>query len=426
MKLLGVIIGWILSRLFLFICIAGVVIAAAVLRDWWNERKQQESQLQTLQTELGELHKTIKSKQADLSLERRYLDLRRQEPSRWTSPFQWYRWDQEMKVVAGLLNKKNSELKKLRQQRIELVRKVEDSSRALYETQRRFTGAVKKSIRTILIISGIVLFGPLLWKAFWYFVLAPIAKHASPVRITGTKAESNRLLVEESRKNLSVLLQPGERLVTRMAWLHQYTRSGTKRTRFLLDWKAPFISYASGLAELTEIAIPGDGTATEVVLSSAEDPDAYLCAIRLEDHPGLVVYPSQVVGLTGNLRVSARWKWWNLHSWISGRLRYILFSGTGSLFVRGTGGVHPIQVKDQPVRLSEPVLSAFESTLPFLTVRTETFWPYYRRLVPLFDYEFQGTGVVLRQTSTSRAATDSASLRVFDAFLSGVGKLFGL
>ena len=426
MRLLGAIFRWILSRLFLLACIAALVVAAAIVKDWWNERRAQESQLQVLQTELGELHRTIREKRADLSLERKYLALRQREPSKWTSPLEWYRWNKEMELLAGLIDKKNAELKRLRKERDNLVQKIETSSKALYEMQQQFLSTFKKSIRTIVVLGVLILFGPLAWKAFWYFVLAPLARHASPVRIVSKSSDEGNVEVQEAKKNYPVILQPGETMLTRMAWLHQYTRTGTKRTRFLLDWRVPFLSYASGLSELTEIKIPGDGPPSEIVLSSAEDPDTYLCEVRLEQHPGLVVYPSQVIALSGNLRLTTKWVWLNLHSWISGRLRYIVFSGTGRVFLRGTGGIHAFETNGQPVRMSEPVVSAFESTLPFSTVRTETFWPYYRRLVPLFDYEFQGQGVILRQTSPHGGRAESPTLRIFDALLNAAGKLLGL
>ncbi|MGH9858264.1 MAG: hypothetical protein ACRD4B_10510, partial [Acidobacteriota bacterium] len=341
-----------------------------------------------------------------------------------TSPFQWFRWNKEMETLSRLIDKKNVELKELRQKKNQLVRQIETSTHALQKTEEMIRSILRKSIKTILILSGIIFLGPICWRAFWYFGIARLAKHAPPVRLQ--KSEVGRIDVYPSRKNLPVLLAGGEKLYTRMAWLHQYTPDARKRTRFLFDWKAPFISYAAGLAELTEVTAPMDIDSTQIVLSSAENPDTFLCEARLENHPGVVVYPSQVVAISGNLELDTRWTLWNLHSWVAGRLRYIIFSGTGRLYIKGMAGVDPVSVNEKGVRLSESILIAFESRLSFSTVRTETFWPYYRRLTPLFDYQFEGGGIVLRQTAPDAKRMDSATVRVFDTLLNGIGKLLGL
>lgn len=425
MKLLLALLRWLFSRLLILLSIAALVVLMAVLSDWWKQRKAEELQLQTLQTQLGELHRKIQEKRSDLTLEKRYLRLREQEPSRWTSPFQWLRWKKEMELIGALIDKKNAELQRLRQEKEKLVQQIDRTSRALYQTQQLFLTTLRKSIKTILILCALIFLGPLCWKAFWYFCIASLAKHASPVQLEKTE-QAGKITAKRSEKNLPVLLLPGESLVTRMAWLHQYAPAARKKTRFLLNWKSPFISYAAGLAELTEVSVPVDSASSEIVLTSGENPDTYICEVQLEDHPGVVVYPSQVIAMTGNLQLKTRWNLLNLHSWIAGRLRYILFSGTGRLFLQGMGGVDAVRLNGQTVRISESILTAFDTNLSFSTARTETFWPYYRSMTPLFDYQFEGDGLILRQTAPPSKASDSATVRIFDALLNGIGKLLGL
>jgi hypothetical protein len=425
MRLLLALFRWLFSRLLILICIAALVVLTAILTDWWKQRKAEELQLQTLQTQLGELHRKIQERRADVTLEKRYLRLRDEEPSRWTSPFRWLQWKKEMELIGVLLDKKNAELQNLRQQKEKLVQEMDRAARALYQTQELFLTTLRKSVTTILILCALIFLGPLCWKAFWYFCIAGLAKHAAPVQLEKDKDAGN-ILARRSEKNLPVLLQPGQSLVTRMAWLHQYAPAARKKTRFLLNWKSPFISYAAGLAELTEVSVPADATPTEVVLTSGENPDTYICEVQLEDHPGIVVYPSQVVAMMGNLQLKTRWTLLNPHSWIAGRLRYILFSGTGKLFIQGMGGVEAVSLNGQAVRISESILTAFDTSLSFSTARTETFWPYYRSMTPLFDYQFDGNGLILRQTAPPSKASDSAIIRIFDALLNGIGKLLGL
>ncbi|MCI0606602.1 AIM24 family protein [bacterium] len=424
MKLFLALVRWLFSRLLILLCIAALVVLIAIFSDWWKQRKAEELQLQALQTQLGELNRRIQERRADLSLEKRYLRLREQEPSRWTSPFQWLQWKKEIEMTGVLIDKKNAELQRLRHGKEKLVQEIEIAGRTLYHTQQLLLKTLRNSVTTILVLCVLVFLGPLCWRAFWYFCVAGLAKHASAVQLE-KNGDAENVSVKQSQKNLPVQLQPGEMLVTRMAWLHQYAPTARKKTRFLLNWNSPFTSYAAGLAELTEVSVPSDAAPTEIVLTSGENPDTYICEVLLDNHRGIVVYPSQVVALTGNLQLKTRWTLLNPHSWIAGRLRYIHFSGTGKLFIQGRGGVDAVKLNGQAVRISESILTAFETTLSFSTARTETFWPYYRGMTPLFDYQFEGNGLILRQTAPPSKTSDSAAVRFFDALLNGIGKLLG-
>jgi uncharacterized protein (AIM24 family) len=424
-KLLWAIFRWIASRLVIFICIAALVVLSAILKDWWNQRKIQQSEIFRLQNELADLNHKIRKLQQDLSLEKRYLDLHQHEPSRWTSPLQWLRWKQELELTGRLLDRKNVELKKLHQMKQSLLIRIKQVDQALFHTHEVFVSTFKKSVGAIVLITAAIFVGPVLWKAFWYFGVAKLAQSAPPIQLESPVGPT-MIQAEESKKSYSVSIAPGERLVTRMDWLHQYAPHARKKTRFLLNWKSPFISYAAGLAELTEVSVDANSASAEVVLSSGKEPDKYLCELRIENHPGLVVYPLQVIAICGNIQLKTRWTLTNPHSWIAGRLRHIILSGTGRVFMQGTGGLQAIQISDGGVRVSEAIVTAFETTLAFSTVRTETFWPYYRQMVPLFDYQFEGRGVLLRQTAPDLKRVESPTIRVFDALLNGIGKLLGV
>src|SRR6185503_14771647 len=113
MRLLWALFRWFLSRLFLFLCIGALVVLSAIFSDWWKQRNSQEGELRRLQTEFTELGQQFQKLRNDLSLEKRLLDLREREPSKWTSPLQWLKWRKEMEVVSDLLDKKNQELRRL-------------------------------------------------------------------------------------------------------------------------------------------------------------------------------------------------------------------------------------------------------------------------------------------------------------------------
>jgi uncharacterized protein (AIM24 family) len=424
MRLLWALIRWFLSRLILFLCIGALVVVYAIFSDWWKQRNSQESELTRLQTEFNELGQQFQKLRNDLSLEKRLLDLREHEPSKWTSPFQWLKWKKEVEVVSDLLDKKNRELRRLRVEKERAWNEIQKTTTLLRQTQQLLISSLKRSITTILMISAFIFLGPICWKAFWYFGLARLAQHAPGIQLE-TSNHDRKFRASHGEKHCTVILQPGEHLYSRMEWIHQYSSTGKKRTRFLLDWKSPFTSYATGLSELTEVSVVPGSQPAEVVISSGHNPDTYLCEVEIENHPGIVVYPAQVIAITGNVRVKTKWCITNPHAWIAGRLRHIIFYGTGKLFVRGTGGIDPVQISDPPVRISESIVTAFETFLPFSTVRTETFWPYYKQIVPLFDYQFKGEGWILRQTAPDAARVDNASVRFIDAMLNGLSKLLG-
>ena len=426
MKLLWALLRWLLSHLVLFLAIAALVVISTILSGWWKERKQQEFQLQNLQYRLTVLSQKITKMRRDLSVEKRFLDLHENEPSRWTSPLKWYQWRKEMDLIGVLLDKKNAELMKLRRQKEQLAGEIEKASQSLYQTQQKILSVTRKSIGGILFLSALVFLGPLCWKAFWYFVVAGIARSAPKIQLEKPLVDEENIHVKQGNKNCAVSLQPGESLFARMSWIHQYAPTARKKTRFLWDWKSPFIGYAAGLAELTEVSVGEHEPETEVVVSSGQNPDTYLCEVQLLNHPGMVVYPSQVIAISGNVRLKTRWCLTNPHAWIAGRLRHIIFCGTGRIYVQGSGGIDPVPIIDQPVRISEWIVAAFETVLSFSTVRTETFWPYYRGIVPLFDYEFQGRGIILRQTAPLSKQKEITTIRFLDGLLNGIGKLLGL
>lgn len=216
-------------------------------------------------------------------------------------------------------------------------------------------------------------------------------------------------------------------LVTRMDWLQQYSPDLTKRTRFLFSWRAPFISFAAGLAEMTEIRVRDAGTPGRVLLTAASDPNAYLIALELRDHPGVVLKPGAVVALAGDVRLRTQWHLGSLHHWIAGRIRHIQFCGTGTVYVAGSAGVE-LCAAEQPVVIEEALVLGYDSRATFATVRTETFWPYYRDKTSLFDYRFEGGQVAIRQTASAADARANANpfTRAIESVLNGIGKLLGL
>jgi uncharacterized protein (AIM24 family) len=194
--------------------------------------------------------------------------------------------------------------------------------------------------------------------------------------------------------------------------------------RLLYRLSAPFISYAAGLRLLTRVEGGADSD-VELTLAAPDDPNAYLMRVDLERHPGLVIHPKHLVGVIGDLDLSTRWRPLSVHAWATWQLRYILFSGTGSLIVEGLGDVIATAAgSDRATKIEQKLIIGFDSRLTYTSGRTEVFWPYLFGKTPLVDDVFRGRGRFLWQKSTS-ARERNPLARGFDALFSVLGKLLG-
>ncbi|MCX6849116.1 MAG: AIM24 family protein [Verrucomicrobia bacterium] len=246
-----------------------------------------------------------------------------------------------------------------------------------------------------VIVFGIV-FTPGLWKAFWFYIAAPIASKAPPIQVA--KLMGSHVTVSEPTTVQEVELISGNTICTRGDWVNAYPSEGVKKeTRFLWSWRAPLVSYASGLHELTEWQIMGT-TSQVLKLCSGTDPNLKIAKV-IFSQSALVVRPSNIVAISGKLQLTTCWKLTSLHSWISGRLRHVIISGDGILYLCGYGDVHS-ETPQAKQRMSDNLLIAHDPRTIFRTVRTETFWPFLRGKTALYDLQFEDQGLVVYQAAT--------------------------
>ncbi len=146
--------------------------------------------------------------------------------------------------------------------------------------------------------------------------------------------------------------------------MNQYDRNLTKRTRLFWRWSAPFISYASGLFDLTEFTTKSTVDNGTVVLSPKKVSN-YITEIELQQHHGLVIHPAYIVGISGNIQVKTQWVW-SFHSWLTGQHRYIIFYGTGKLYLEGSGGIYVMESSPAKTSVESHLLIGFDSRLGYL------------------------------------------------------------
>lgn len=414
MKLLLDLIRWLLGKAVLVVIIVVSLVVLTVfwgslsqtLNSWIAGAKKWPQEVVRLEKRLQEVTGKLRKAQAELDF------CESKSPP-------WYdvigRWKQDK---CQHLRDQLEHLKK-RQRNLEstLAWMQQDSWRHLYVLR----DALYTNLSRILLIVGFVLIGPPFWKALMFFGLGRFAEAAPPLRLSHDLSEAS-LAVSRPERQFAVSVGQQISLSARHAHIKQYDTHLGKRTRLFWRWSAPLLSYGAGLFQLSEVFVKGrDGEGT-VVLGS-EQPDRYIVALTLVNHPGVVIHPRYIVGISGNINPKAKWIVRNLHCWLTGQLRYYSFFGTGCVYVEAPGGIKASGASPT-VGVEERLVVGFDSRLAYSTRRTETFWPYLIGKVPLIDDQFEGRWIFLTRVA-STTEPKNAAIRNLELFLSAVGKFFG-
>ena len=272
----------------------------------------------------------------------------------------------------------------------------------------------------------VIMFGPFFWKVLWYYGFARLAEKAKPIQLS-TPHAPGQISFRAPEKRLVATVSAEHALFVRMRTVKQHDKQHiAKKMRLVWKWSAPFISYAAGLWELTEITAKAEGNSGEVLLIS-DTPGMRIVELTLENHPGFVVSSRYVVGISGGIDVKTQWCIHRLHSWLTGQFRYVIFTGSGRLYLQGHDGIDAMPARHDPIGIEKHLVIGFDARLAFSTSRTETFWPYLRGVTPLIEDQFAGDGYFLRQVSGHAEAVGFAEKRLefLMSFISAIGKFFG-
>lgn len=306
------------------------------------------------------------------------------------------------------------------------IRESKAEQARLEESQGSVSGRIvdlwSQSWKWLLGIALVVLFLPPLLRTFSYFVLMPLVVRAHrPIHLAGdAERPTTRLEFTPAKRVLPIRMPDGEVLSARSEHVRPVAGKAP-RGRLLYDWSSPFVSFAAGLYGLTRVT--GDAEGTEVTLATPNDPDSYLMRIDFADHPGVVMRPRHVVGVLGTPELQTRWRW-GIQAFATWQVRYIMFTGTGSLIVQGSGDVVGTNPGGRAMRMEQNLLMGFDSRLDVGVHRTEVFWPYLWGRTPLVDDHFTGSHPIFWQKSTDQGPRNPVA-KVFDAIFSSLGKVLG-
>lgn len=254
--------------------------------------------------------------------------------------------------------------------------------------------------RNALLALIAILLVPLAIRALFYYVLAPLVERGPPIRLalpgtmpgairnglSGTPTTSG-----SSRPTLTVTLGDGEELLVRQSYLQSSPPTGDIRTQWLLSWRNPLTSLASGMAFLTRAR--GEGLAFGI--SARDDPFAEIARIDLPAQGAMVMQPRALAAIlqpTGQpLQVRSHWRLFSLHAWLTFQFRYLVFHGPGSLVVKGGRGVR-IEAAEGGRRFGQDQLIGFSAHTAYTVTRFETFQPYFFGREPLFRDRVEDDG----------------------------------
>lgn len=269
---------------------------------------------------------------------------------------------------------------------------------------------------------------PFLIRLFFWFVLAPFAERREAIRmnVPGGMGDEPIGVTAQSSVSVGVTLEPGEELLVRQGFLQTSPHDAVKATQFLLDWRHPLSSLASGLRFLTRLR--GDGSATTV--SAAHDPFAEVTLLTLPDGASCVLQPralAAVVQRQGDpLRITSHWRLTSLHAWLTLQLRYLVFHGPVRLVIMGRRGVRA-EPADTGRIFAPDQLVGFSANLGYATRRNETFWPYFTGREPLLrDRITGGKGVLLLEETPSAGSGKGGIRRGLEGTVDAMLKAFGI
>ena len=422
MRLMSAVLGFVLKQFFLLAALVSFLFVLVVLKVFLipavGDAADRRAELRQVTSQVEEERRQVsmrKSEFDDLAEKRedicgiagRVLDaLKRGAPC---------------KEAQEKVDKAEEELKAAKSRLAELEGRRDDLVEAGKSPQDRVLNQWSKTWKWLLAVAVLVVVMPPVLRTISYFMLMPIVRRAhKPIHLAaGSETATADLRTTAAERTLTIQLNAGEVLSARSE--HVRPVQGEVRSRLLYDWTSPFISFAAGLHGLSRVT--GDAGGSSATLATPDDPDSYLMRIDFEDHPGVVMQPKQVVGVIGTPDLRTRWRWGvlALARW---QVRYIMFAGAGSLIVQGSGDVVATTPPGRPTRMDQNLVIGFDSRLTVGATRTEVFLPYLRGRTPLVDDEFTGCHSFFWQKSNADGPNNPIA-RTFNAFFSGLGKLFG-
>ena len=243
--------------------------------------------------------------------------------------------------------------------------------------------------------AGHITLAPFAYRTIAYFVLAPIAASRPPMRFAGSGAAPPQPVASPSAISQAITLGGHDEVLVRQDYLQSSSLAARKGFRWLLDWRRPLTSLASGMRFLTAIS----GAGERITVSAVKDPFAELSVLTLPQGAACILRPSALAAVVqpqgAPLRITSHWRIFSLPALLTWQWRYLAFHGPARLVVKGGRGVR-IEPATRGRIVGEGQILGFSTDLAYAVIRSETFWPYFfGREALLKDRVEEGGGVLL-------------------------------
>jgi len=234
-------------------------------------------------------------------------------------------------------------------------------------------------------------------RAFFYYVLAPLAARRPPVVIgaAGRGDPGPHLRDAGTGRPVSAVSQalalaPGYELLVRPEYCQSMPAGTAVTTTWLFDWRHWLTSVAAHLWMLKRLR-PAE--AAVIVVSSGADPLDEVALLELAAGEAFVLQPRALAGImyrSGRKpRIRSHWRLGTLHAWLTLQLRYLSFEGPAVLVVRGCRGVR-LEHARAGRTVSQDATLGFSTGTDYATVRAEPFIPYLTGRQALLHDRFTG------------------------------------
>jgi hypothetical protein len=330
---------------------------------------------------------------AYLALRRAYVaaaaDLRDSKRTRDRAEALWQRLEQAQPLVARPLERLDGTATEALDAVIDARRR---SAEATAQNFGELWGRVGQVAMAALWVVVVLTLLPVALKAFWFYVMAPMAARRPPIRIapgtTPTTFEASAPSTCISAVSLDVTLGEHDELLVHPEFLQSLATPGQKSTRWLLDPSYPLMSLVSGMVALTRIR----GARQVYTVSSRKDPLAELAVVDVPGGAQFVLQPRRLVGVVQErdrpIRITSHWRF-GLGAWITLQFRYLTFAGPGRLILAGCRGVRR-EAASTGRSIDQAATIGFSGDLDYVPRRSATFGAYLLGINGLFDDAFAG------------------------------------
>lgn len=316
----------------------------------------------------------------------------------------------------------------------ELRNNIEKKSAELAKTWiSRWINPALDVLPTALLILLATILSPVAIKAFFYYLIAPLAARCLPVRLM---PDSNGIIHtanttdcggKVSGKSLAVTISANEELLVHPEYLRSMSTDSVKSTQWLLNRHYPFTSLASGLYLLTRLRADSEHSH---VISSKEDILTEVAQVEIPSGTTVILQPRSLIGVIQAadqpLHIESRWRLGSLSAWMTLQLRYLVFSGPAKLLVTGCQGVR-IDPVGTGQTINQAATIGFSGNLAYSVTRCDPFVAYLRGKQELFNDHFAGSsGYYISEETPNAGKKNGLAGKGLEGLADSVLKVFGI